>query len=298
MQASKTVLVTGASGFIGRRLVRKLEETEYAVIRHSDADGDISSCPLPFTGVDHVFHLAARTFVPDSWAAPLPFYTTNVLGTVNVAEFCRRTGVSLTMVSSYVYGRPRVLPISEEHPLGAFHPYGHSKILAEEVCRYYAAQFGVRVTVVRPFNVYGPGQAPHFLIPTLVRQALDPDVVKISLADDRPRRDYLFIDDLMDLLVRTMAPHGCDVVNVGSGRSATPREVAELIVQIAGITKPIVSRGEARPDEVLEMTADITKARRAFGWEPRVSLADGLSKTIDACRSQRASSSEGVSRRG
>jgi UDP-glucose 4-epimerase len=279
---SKTVLVTGASGFIGRPLSERLEQAGCAVIRHSDTDGDIASCPLPGGGVNHVYHLAARTFVPDSWSDPLPFYATNVLGTVNVAEFCRRHGASLTMLSSYVYGRPRFLPISEEHPVAAFNPYGHTKLLAEEVCRYYARQFGIQVTVIRPFNVYGPGQAESFLIPTLLRQALDLEAREISIADDRPRRDYLFIDDLLDLLLRTMNPPGFDAFNAGSGCSVNPRELAELILRVAGLEKPVVSRGEVRADEVLEMVADVEKARRIFGWEPRVSLVEGIGRMIQA----------------
>ncbi len=279
---SKTVLVTGASGFIGRPLSERLEQAGCAVIRHSDTDGDIASCPLPGGGVNHVYHLAARTFVPDSWSDPLPFYATNVLGTVNVAEFCRRHGASLTMLSSYVYGRPRFLPISEEHPVAAFNPYGHTKLLAEEVCRYYARQFGIQVTVIRPFNVYGPGQAESFLIPTLLRQALDPEAREISIADDRPRRDYLFIDDLLALLLRTMNPQGFDAFNAGSGCSVNPRELAELMLRAAGLEKPVVSRGEVRADEVLEMVADVEKARRIFGWEPRVSLVEGIERMIQA----------------
>jgi nucleoside-diphosphate-sugar epimerase len=282
---SKTVLVTGASGFIGRPLSERLEQTGCTVIRHSAANGDIALCSLPGGGVTHVYHLAARTFVPDSWSKPLPFYSTNVLGTVNVAEFCRHSGASLTMLSSYVYGRPRFLPISEEHPVAAFNPYGHTKLLAEEVCRYYAQQFGVQATVIRPFNVYGPGQAESFLIPTLLKQTLDTAASEISIADDRPRRDYLFIDDLTDLLLRTMdreglGASGFDAYNAGSGCSVNPRELAELILRLAGVEKPVVSRGEVRTDEVLETVADCGKAKRIFGWEPRIPLAEGLSRMI------------------
>jgi len=282
---SKTVLVTGASGFIGRPLSEGLEQAGCTVIRHSSADGDIASCALPGSEVKHVYHLAARTFVPDSWSEPLPYYATNVLGTVNVAEFCRRHGASLTLLSSYVYGRPRFLPISEEHPVAAFNPYGHTKLLAEEVCRYYAQQFGIQVTIIRPFNIYGPGQAESFLIPTLLRQALDPDVSEISIADDRPKRDYLFIDDLIDLLLRTMTPQGFaafgfDAFNAGSGCSVNPRELAQMILRAAGVEKPVVSRGEVRTDEVLDTVADIGKAKRIFGWQPRVSLEEGLRRMI------------------
>jgi nucleoside-diphosphate-sugar epimerase len=291
---SKTVLVTGASGFIGRPLSETLEQAGCTVVRHSYADGDIASCALSGNAVNHVFHLAARTFVPDSWSQPLPFYTTNVLGTVNVAEFCRCHGASLTMLSSYVYGRPRFLPISEEHPVAAFNPYGHTKLLAEEVCRYYAQQFGMKVTIVRPFNVYGPGQAGTFLIPTLLRQALDPETREVSIADDRPRRDYLFIDDLLDLLLRTMNSQGFDAFNAGSGCSVNPRELAELMLRVAGVEKPVVSRGEARTDEVLEMVADIGKAKRILGWEPRVSLVEGLSRMIQIRRATPSSVQEAV----
>jgi nucleoside-diphosphate-sugar epimerase len=276
----KTVLVTGASGFIGRPLSQRLAQAGCRVIRHSHTHGDIASCSLPGSSVNHVYHLAARTFVPDSWAEPQLFYATNVLGTVNVAEFCRRQGASLTMLSSYVYGRPRFLPISEEHPVAAFNPYGHTKLLAEEVCRYYAQQFGMRVTVVRPFNVYGPTQTENFLIPTLLRQVLDTEAREVSIADDRPRRDYVFIDDLVDLLLRTMNPQAFDAFNAGSGCSVNPRELAELMLRLTGLEKPIVSRGEVRADEVLETVADIGKAKRIFGWEPRISLMEGLRRTI------------------
>lgn len=278
---NKSVLVTGASGFIGRPLSERLEKAGCTVIRHSSAAGDIASCALSGQA-NHVYHLAARTFVPDSWATPLPFYSTNVLGTVNVLEFCRRQGASLTLVSSYVYGRPRFLPISEDHPIEAFNPYGHTKLLAEEVCRYYGQQFGIPITVVRPFNIYGPGQPANFLIPTILRQVLDPGTSEISIADDRPKRDFLFIDDLLDLLVRTMDPEGHEIFNAGSGYSVSPRELAERMLQIAQFKKPVVSRGETRVGEVLDTIADIAKAKRRFDWEPRVSLEQGLQRIIRA----------------
>ncbi len=197
-----------------------------------------------------------------------------------MAELCRRHGASLTILSSYVYGRPQFLPISEDHPLAAFNPYGHTKLLVEDVCRFYAQQFGIQATIIRPFNVYGPGQNGNFLIPTLLRQVLDPDAREVSIADDRPRRDYLFIDDLLDLLLQTMNPQGFDAFNAGSGSSVNPRELADLMLRAAGLEKPVVSRGEVRADEVLDTVADVEKAKRIFGWEPRVSLLEGLRRTI------------------
>ena len=178
------ILVTGASGFVGRRLVAALEGRGLAVKKHSDGDGDIATCPLPMDGVGHVFHLAARTFVPDSWKDPRPFYQTNVMGAVNVLEHCRRHQSSLTLISSYVYGQPQRLPIAEDHPLSAPNPYAHTKILAEEAARFYERNFGLSLVIVRPFNIYGPGQTGPFLIPSIVRQVLDPpvDAVRVQIS--------------------------------------------------------------------------------------------------------------------
>ena len=123
-----------------------------------------------------------------------------------------------------------------------------------------------------------------FLIPTLLRQVLNPEASEVSVADDRPRRDYLFIDDLLDLLLRADDPQGLEAFNAGSGSSVSPRELAELMLQVASQQKPVVSRGEVRADEVLETVADIGKAKRIFGWEPRVSLVEGLGRIIQARR--------------
>src|ERR1039458_4815735 len=110
-------LVTGATGFLGRHLVAALESQGHAVRRHSSTDGDIADCPLPTEGVSHVFHLAGESYVPESWRNPQAFYRTNVMGTVNVLEHCRRNQAALTLISSYVYGEPQRLPIAEDHPL-------------------------------------------------------------------------------------------------------------------------------------------------------------------------------------
>ena len=202
-------------------------------------------------------HLAAKTFVPDSWKTPAVFYETNVLGTVNVLELCRRTSASLTFISSYVYGHPRALPIGEDHPLQAFNPYGHSKILAEDVVRYYAATFHVPAAIVRPFNVFGEGQSDMFLIPKVVRQVLDPAVEAVQVQDLRPRRDYLHIDDLVALLTATMTTGAQGTFNAGSGRSSSVGEIIATVERIAGIDKPIHCSEQVRPDEVLDVVADV-----------------------------------------
>jgi nucleoside-diphosphate-sugar epimerase len=283
----KNILVTGANGFIGSHLVPALRAAGYLVFTHSTRQGDIRNCTLDFEGIGHVFHLAARTFVPDSWTAPLSFYEVNVLGTVNVLEFCRSQGASLTLVSSYVYGPPARLPISEDEPLRAFNPYSHTKILAEETGLYYQRQFAIPVTIIRPFNVYGPGQDRRFLIPSILWQAIDPGRAAIEVADLNPRRDYIFIADLIDLLVRTAFRREGGVFNAGSGSSWTVGDVIALMNRFLTTPKPVRVEGRARPEEVADVVADISRARHEFGWEPQVPLSDGLQLTLSSMQQLR-----------
>jgi nucleoside-diphosphate-sugar epimerase len=278
----ETILVTGADGFIGRHLVAALAGHGHQVERHTRQDGDIAHASLSCGGVTHVFHLAARTFVPESWTDPFAFYETNVLGTVNVLELCRRQQASLTLVSSYVYGTPQHLPVTEQHPSRAFNPYAHSKILAEEVARYYAEQFGIQVTIVRPFNVYGPGQREHFLIPSLIRQALSANCDSISIQDPRPRRDYLYVTDFIDLLLRLLEHRSSDTYNAGFGQSVSIQELVDLINSFVSSKKSISSTGIARQEEVLDVAADVRKAWEQLHWKPTTSLEAGLRQMIDA----------------
>ena len=277
---NKNILVTGANGFIGSHLVPALRTAGYLVSTHSTRQGDIRNCTLDFEGIGHVFHLAARTFVPDSWSDPLSFYEVNLLGTVNVLEFCRSQRASLTLVSSYVYGPPARLPISEDEPLRAFNPYSHTKILAEETALYYQRQFAVPVTIIRPFNVYGPGQDRRFLIPTILWQAIDPGQAAIEVADLRPRRDYIFIADLIDLLLRTAFRREGGVFNAGSGSSWAVGDVIALVNGFLPTPKPVRVEGPARPEELADVVADISRARLEFGWELRVPFPDGLRLTL------------------
>jgi UDP-glucose 4-epimerase len=276
------VLVTGADGFIGSQLVAALKSRGYAVRSHTLNDGDIAAVEVPCEGVRHVFHLAARSFVPDSWVDPRDFYRVNVVGTVNVLESCRRSGASLTYVSSYVYGRPSVQLLAEDHTTEALNPYGHSKLLAEEACGFYARRHGMRISIVRPFNIYGFGQDPRFLIPTLVRQVLSADSDVIEVADDRPRRDFLYVTDLVGLLIATFERHGAGVYHAGSGFSVSIADLVAALNRLAGCAKTVVSRGESRPHEILDVVADIGKARRELLWAPEVGLEEGLRITLEA----------------
>jgi nucleoside-diphosphate-sugar epimerase len=279
------ILVTGATGFIGAHLVRALQKAGHQVHSHSGAHGNIAHEPLDYEGIRHVFHLAAKTFVPESWEKTHSYYEVNVLGTVNVLEFCRHHKAALTLISSYVYGKPHCLPIDETHPVQPLNPYSQTKILAEEVSRYYAMQFGVPVCIVRPFNAYGPGQDCRFLIPKLVAQALDPSCEQFAVSDLRPRRDYLHVHDLVNLLLATLdKPSG--VYNAGSGRSVSIMDLVTMINTLTNSVKPVVSSGQIRREEILDVVADVSKAQRELDWTPRISLIDGLGESIQSMRTQ------------
>ena len=282
------VIVTGAGGFVGPHVVRALRDAGWAVLERGRGDEDLAEARPDWPRARHVVHLAGRTFVPDAWSDPAPFHRDNVVATSHVLEYCRDTGASLVHVSSYVYGVPQRLPIDERHPLQPFNPYAGSKIAAEQAVRDYQARFGVGATIVRPFNLYGPGQDARFLIPTIIRQALDPSLDAITVADDRPRRDYLHVRDLGALIVAAVrAPVG-GLYNAGSGESHSVRDIAQRVGNLAGRRKPLLVSGPVRPNEILDVVADISRATASLGWRPRISFDEGLQEAMSGIRMARA----------
>lgn len=272
------LLVTGATGFIGSRLVCRLRENGIAVFPFSRSLGHDVTAPSsydPFrkSGITHVIHLAGRTFVPDSWAFPDRFYETNTLGTQHVLDFCRESGARLVYVSAYIYGIPESLPIREDHRAAPNNPYAHSKWLGEELCRFYADQYNVPVTVLRPFNLYGPGQGEQFLIPTILTQARSTEVIVVK--DAAPKRDYLHLDDFIRACIACLGiKERFSLFNVGSGCSVSVGELLEMAVQYS--PKPLrwSSTGEIRVNEIPDTVADISAITAALGWHPEISLEE------------------------
>jgi nucleoside-diphosphate-sugar epimerase len=276
-------MVTGSGGFIGRVLVRHLQDDGHHIIEFDREQGDISDAAtlLPFAGkeIHHIFHLAGKTFVPESWRDPAGFYRVNVLGTVNILELCRKSGARLMYVSSYLYGEPEYLPVDENHPVKSYNPYSHSKLLAESACQFYANNYDLQVTMLRPFNAYGPGQSNLFLISEIIAKVMDPDIPVIEVSDLRPRRDYVYLGDVVHALLLSMqAPTG--VYNIGSGYSTSVQEIIELVMQCTGIKKEYRSRNTIRPNEILDLFADIRKAKKDLGWYPKISFEEGIIKCI------------------
>lgn len=276
----KNILVTGANGFIGKELINKLIINGYKVTAHTNADGDISSCNLDYPNIEHVVHLAAMTYVPDSWVNTPEFYKVNFLGTENVLEFCRKNKCSLTFLSTYVYGTPMYNPIDENHRTVPNTPYNHSKLLAEELCKFYSDKFDVPITILRPFNIYGEGQKDCFLIPTIIRQIIDPKIKIIEVMDLRPKRDYLYIDDLISAIILTIAGDRFSVYNVGSGKSVSVEEVIKAVLAVTGIKKQYKSKNIERKHEIMDACANINKIKSELGWMPAFSLEQGIGYII------------------
>jgi nucleoside-diphosphate-sugar epimerase len=168
-------------------------------------------------------------------------------------------------------------------------PYAHSKILAEDLVRFYQNQFGIAATIIRPFNVYGSGQDRRFIVPSIVRQAVDPAVEEIAVRDLRPRRDYLHVADLAALIVAALRATPGGTYNAGSGQSISVGDLVNLVREVAQTAKPIRVTGEARTNEIPDVVADITRAAIDLDWRPQVTLRDGLRDTMTRIAREAAS---------
>lgn len=280
----RNILVTGSTGFIGKPLVRRLEQRGDTVHHFARSLGnDIldTSAFTPFLGkgIDTVFHLAGLTFVPNSWSNPAEFYAVNSLGTQHVLEFCRSAKAHMIYTSAYVYGAPQYLPIDESHPVAPNNPYAHSKWLGEELCRFYAGSMGVKATVLRGFNLYGPGQDGRFIMPWIIMQAKEGK--EIVVKDDTPRRDYIHVDDFVGACIHAMQSTAqFRIFNVGSGYSLSVREVIEAVVCAAENNVSWRCTGEVRQNEIPDTVADCHAIKRDLGWNCSKTLSKALSEMM------------------
>jgi NAD dependent epimerase/dehydratase len=306
---ARRVLITGAEGFIGSTLVDHLLEAgadvrafvhykpyaERGWLAGKEDDVDIQAGDVrdsgrvlaAVEGCEVVFHLAALIGIPYSYVAPESYVQTNVMGTQNVAAACRRVGVERLVhtSTSETYGTARRVPIDEDHPLQPQSPYSASKIGADMMALSFHHAFGLPVVVVRPFNTYGPRQSARAVIPTVLGQ-LHAGATELRLGSTAPTRDFNYVDDTVRGF---LALAGCDravghVVNVGSGREIAIGDLVRLLVEITGRQARIVTEDDrVRPagSEVERLLCDNTRAREWAGWQPVVSLEEGLRRTSD-----------------
>uniref|UniRef100_UPI0040473D8B NAD-dependent epimerase/dehydratase family protein n=1 Tax=Algoriphagus sp. TaxID=1872435 RepID=UPI0040473D8B len=276
------IIVTGANGFVGKYLVSNLISSGYQVFEVTRVLGEITE-PSTWSSLpqaDVVIHLAAKSFVPDSWSDISGFISCNLLGTIEALNYCKSRNAKLVYVSSYLYGNPQKLPISETDELSVNNPYALTKKLAEDSCEFYAKSFGIPVTILRPFNVYGTGQSDQFLIPSLIYQVSKKN--KIFVKDLEPKRDYLYIDDLITAISKAVMYEGnFDVFNVGSGISYSVKELIDVIQSCAGTNLPVFSESSRRKNEIMDTVADICHAKESLNWHPEWTLEEGIKRMID-----------------
>ena len=281
------VMVTGASGFIGRHLVARLESMGKTVVRVSRSGGvDLTRDDLPLDGVGYVFHAAGRANINEAWSDPVGYFDVNARATARVLEQCRRHRCGMTFTSGYVYGAPQRLPISESDQIVPHNPYALSKYLAEQLCLFYARVHALPVVTLRLFNVYGPGQNENFLVPLVVRQVLDHRRTEIEVEDLKPSRDYLYVSDAVEGILRSAGATPGSVFNLGSGQAYSVEDIIRRASAAAGIDKPYRDRGGRRRNEVDKTVADIRRLFDAVGWRPRVSIDRGLAEVVNSMRNR------------
>lgn len=309
----KTVLVTGSDGFIGSHVVERLvaegakvrafclynsqgswgwldtasPEVKKAIdVRLGDIR-DASFVAEASDGVDVVMHLAALIAIPYSYRAPESFVQTNVQGTLNVLEAARRHRVKRVIVTSTseVYGTPDTLPIRETHPLNAQSPYAATKVAADQLALSFHRSFEVPVVVLRPFNTYGPRQSTRAVLPTMLAQLMrDTKTIKLGRLDTR--RDLTYVSDTVEGFVRAATTAGIEgqTIQLGTGTSPSIREIFEAACRALGKQATVELDPERlRPDasEVLVLESDPARAKQLLGWQPAVSLEDGLARTAE-----------------
>lgn len=229
--------------------------------------------------ISYIFHLANKNYVQESWVLPEKYYKVNVQGTIKILEYCKKYNIPLTYISSYIYGRNVVNPISETAIPSPESPYAHSKYLAEQVCKFYSDNYGVKVNIIRPFNVYGIGQRADFVIPHIINQAISARAVRVK--NLITRRDFINVVDLVEALVMTMEDSSVySVYNVGSGYSVSIKELIEIIGDILGVRLFIEDENILRKNEIMDCFADISKIKSDYNWYPKTSIHEGLSKYI------------------
>jgi dTDP-glucose 4,6-dehydratase len=308
----KSVLITGAGGFVGSHLAEKLVEhgaRVRAFVRYNSR-GDWGLLKLlpshklqeieVFTGdlrdsytvrravekTEIVFHLGSLIAVPYSYIRPRETIETNVMGALNVMSAANEAGIERVIhtSTSEVYGTARYVPIDEKHPLQGQSPYSASKIGADMVAQSFSCSFNLPVVIVRPFNIFGPRQSARAVIPTIILQALAP-TAQIILGSLHPTRDFTYVDDIVGAFIRAAETKDIagELINIGSGFEISIGDIAKKIMAILGVDKPVsLDNKRLRPprSEVERLWCDNTKAKQLLGWEPAISFDEGLKRTI------------------
>jgi UDP-glucose 4-epimerase len=304
------ILITGGAGFIGSHLCEKYTLEDNTVLcldsfMNGDLgnirgllnyknfkliNGDVRDFDLLekiVRDVDVIIHLAAQIHVDRSILEPKLTYDVNIFGTLNVLELARRydIGKVIHTSTSEVYGSAQSVPMAENHPLDAPHPYGASKVAADRMCNAYIQTYGVNICIMRPFNTFGPRQKDTGyggVISIFVKRSLN-NRPPIIYGDGTQTRDYTYVEDLVrayDLVLRREQPIR-EPVNFGTGREIKILDLANRIIKLCGKKGKIKPVHVApRPGEVARLVADYSKAKKLLGWHPEYTFEKGLMQFV------------------
>lgn len=306
--AGKKILVTGADGFIGSHLTESLVRAGYDVrafvlynsfnswgwLDHCSEDvkdkfevfaGDVrdpNGVRAAMKGCDAVLHLAALIAIPYSYHSPDTYVDTNIKGTLNIVQAARDLGIAKVVQTSTseVYGTARFVPITEDHPLQGQSPYSASKIGADQIAMSFYTSFGTPVSIIRPFNTYGPRQSARAVIPTIVTQIANGKRT-INLGSVSPTRDFNFVaDTVAGFMAALSSDNGVgEVINIGSNFEISIGDTVHTIAEVMGAEVEILTDEQRlRPDksEVERLWASNDKARELLGWQPKYGGLDGF----------------------
>ena len=279
------IAVAGSDGFVGKNVCVQLEEAGHIVIRIDISHGvDLCNNEIieQIEPIDCFIHLANLVYVPGSYQDPEKYYRVNYLTTLNALEICRKYNARLIYASSYIYGSPQYLPVDEKHPVCPFNPYAQTKVICEKLCEGYHRDFKVKVSILRPFNIYGVGQKGMLLIPEIIGQ-LKEGKTQIQLKAATPRRDYVNVVDVAGAFVACVNDTiGYSVYNVCSGESVSVKEITEIINKHLKNKVEFLFSSSDRPNEVDETKGSCEKLM-SIGWRITKTFEEGI---IDILRTE------------
>ncbi|MFO7832642.1 MAG: NAD-dependent epimerase/dehydratase family protein [Halohasta sp.] len=297
----KSILITGGAGFIGSHLVAALAADNDVTVLDNCSGGEPARLPATvdlhrgdireasardalIAEADIVYHEAALVSVEESLERPVESHGTNVAATVDLLDTAREHDTRVVFASSCaIYGDPTGVPISETEPASPLSPYAVDKLAADHYVRVYGRQFDFPTVALRYFNVYGPGQHGDYsgVIDAFVERARAGEPLEVHGAGDQTR-DFVHVSDIVRAnLAAGVTPHTGRAYNIGTGREATIRELAETIRDLVGTDAPI-THTDRRPGDISRSRADLTRSTERLGYEPTVGLADGLGTVLDS----------------
>lgn len=279
------VLVTGSSGFIGRKLSKKLRQKNIEVVefsRENSRDVTKKESFKHLGSVDTVFHLAAVSGYKDCGENTNLAYEVNIKGTVNVLEYCRKVGAKMIFPSTYVYDQPYEELKTETSACKPTTHYSFTKWLGEELCCFYSRVFKLNTLILRTGNVYGYGQEDKYLVPIIFNHILNSQA--LTLTRPEIERSFIYIDDLAEAYIRLAEAETepSEVFNVGPEKPTTLQQLIEIIGRVSGKTPQVNYEGKERPKEVNLNRVDISKMKNKLKWQPEVSLEAGLKLYLEA----------------